>query len=93
VAKTLRQTAANIGRRKIPPKHLDIVVALNAARSRLVVRALLTGPLDEQGVAAASGLSAEIVRPALDWLVERNLAKCEADDYVGDTDRIKADLD
>ncbi len=91
VAKTLHVTAAKVGRAKAP-KRLDIAAALNAARARLVMRALLAGPLDEQGVAAASGLDTETARVLLESLVERSLARREADHYVGDAERLERAL-
>jgi subtilisin family serine protease len=91
VAETLHATAAKVGRAKAP-RRLDIAAALNAARARLVMRALLAGPLDEQGVAAASGLDTETARVLLDSLVERSLARREAGRYVGDTEALRRAL-
>jgi hypothetical protein len=91
VERTLKQTASKIGRR-VGPKRLDIDSALGAARGRLVLRALLTGPLDEQGVATASGLSVENVRPLLEMIVRQNLAKREADQYLGHSESLRAAL-
>ena len=89
VSKTLRTTATPMEDGTNAPKKLDIDAALNSARARLVMRALLTGPLNEQGVAAATGLSPETARALLDALVERSLARREGDRYVGDIDTLK----
>jgi hypothetical protein len=88
VAGTLRKTAKPVDGAK-GVKRLDIDGALNAARARLVMRALLSGPLDEQGVAAATGLSPDTARPLLDALVGKSLARLEGDRYVGEVDTLK----
>lgn len=93
VARTLQVTAAKVGRRENAPMRVDIDAALNAARARLVMRALLGGPLAEQGVAAASGLNTETARALLDALVTRTLARREGDQYVGDAERLSEALD
>ena len=65
-------------------KRLAIDAALNAVRARLVMRALLSGPLDEQGIAAASGLGPDVTGPLLKSMVAKGTVRIESERYVGD---------
>jgi nucleoside-triphosphatase THEP1 len=92
VAELLRKTAVPLGRGRVRAKRLDLEAALDTARVRLVARALLTGPLDEQAVAAASGLGADGTLEVLEALVKRGAVRVEGGRYVGDTDRLSKAL-
>jgi hypothetical protein len=88
VDRLLRSTAVPFGRGRPRPKRLDLDAALAAARLRLVAGGLTAGPLDEQAIAAASGLDAEATRTLLGQLVARGAVKQEADRYIGDSERL-----
>ena len=73
-------------------KRLAIDAALNAVRARLVMRALLSGPLDEQGIAAASGLGPDVTGPLLKSMVANGTVRLESERYVGDLTALTQEL-
>jgi hypothetical protein len=56
------------------------------------MRALLAGPLDRHGVAAASGLGPDTAARLLDALVDAGMARAEGELYVGDPGRLREAL-
>lgn len=73
-------------------KQLANDAALNAVRARLVMRALLSGPLDEQGIAAASGLGPDVTDPLLKSMIDNGTVRMESGRYVGDPTALTQEL-
>jgi hypothetical protein len=78
----------------VRPKRLDLDAALDAARLRLVAGGLVAGPLDEQAIAAASGLGAQISREVLsNWSPPAPLGKRQAASSGSPTGSATSSLD